>query len=227
MTIFEKLAAIQQELRAPKDKNNDFGGFKYRSCEQILEAVKPHLKEYKAMITLYDRVHFIEGRFYIEATAAFYDIEGDGIMPIMVTAFAREPESKKGMDEPQVTGTASSYARKYALNGLLLIDDNKDADTNEYREIQENAKKAEKAEKEAKKSSNKKAQAPEEVDFDDLINAGQIASIEMLLNKADISVEQFCQINKVSTIGEIKKENYDDIVSLLETAVMANKKGEK
>lgn len=126
----EKLAKIQQELKAPKDMKNDFGGYKYRSAESILEAVKPLLDG--AVLTLSDEIIFIgdkdDGRFYIKATATFKD----GDFTEQTVAYAREPLVKKGMDEPQITGTASSYARKYALNGLFCIDDNKDADTNEY-----------------------------------------------------------------------------------------------
>ena len=128
MTLKEKLSAIQNELKAPKGQYNSYGGFKYRSCEDILEAVKPILKKHDATIMLSDSIEQIGDRIYIKATATFYS----GAMPIVATAYAREPETKKGMDESQITGTASSYARKYALNGLLLIDDTKDSDTDEY-----------------------------------------------------------------------------------------------
>lgn len=128
----EKLAKIQRELKAPKDLRNNFGGYNYRSAESILEAVKPLLDG--AILTLEDDIVFIgdndDSRFYIKATATFQD--GDFIKK--TTAFAREPLTKKGMDDSQITGTASSYARKYALNGLFCIDDNKDADTDEYHE---------------------------------------------------------------------------------------------
>lgn len=124
----EKLAKIQKELKAPKDLRNNFGGYNYRSAESILEAVKPLLDG--AILTLEDDILLVGNRFYIKATATFQD--GDYVKT--TTAFAREPESKKGMDDSQITGTASSYARKYALNGLFCIDDNKDADTDEYQE---------------------------------------------------------------------------------------------
>lgn len=122
----EKLAKIQKELKAPKDLRNNFGGYNYRSAESILEAVKPLLDG--AILTLEDDILLVGNRFYIKATATFQD--GDYVKT--TTAFAREPEAKKGMDDSQITGTASSYARKYALNGLFCIDDNKDADTDEY-----------------------------------------------------------------------------------------------
>lgn len=134
MNIYEKLAAVQQELKAPKDKKNNFAGYSYRSAEGILEAVKPVLAKYKATIVLDDDVVEKDGRYYIEARAVFIDIEQgrDERRTIEVRAYAREAEEKKGLDVSQVTGTASSYARKYALNGLLLIDDTKDPDTEEY-----------------------------------------------------------------------------------------------
>lgn len=131
MNIYEKLAAVQQELKAPKDKKNTFGGYTYRSAEGILEAVKPVLKKYDSSIILFDTIEATGGRIYVKATAQFVDTKEGS--QISVTAYAREAETKRGMDESQITGTASSYARKYALNGLLLIDDTKDADTDEYK----------------------------------------------------------------------------------------------
>ncbi len=130
MNIYEKLSAVQQELKAPKDKKNTFGGYTYRSAEGILEAVKPVLKKYGSSIILFDTIEATGGRIYVKATAQFVDTKEGG--QISVTAYAREAETKKGLDDSQITGTASSYARKYALNGLLLIDDTKDADTDEY-----------------------------------------------------------------------------------------------
>jgi hypothetical protein len=124
-----KLVEIQAELKAPKNQRNTFGKYNYRSAEDILEAVKPLLKKHDAKIILSDKPILVGDWHYIEATAKF--VCGDEIE--VVTAYAREPLNKKGMDESQITGTASSYARKYALNGLLLIDDTKDADTDEYK----------------------------------------------------------------------------------------------
>lgn len=126
MGIYLKLFAIQQALKAPKDLENTFGKYKYRSCEGILEALKPHLGLNNCIVTLQDHVQEIGGRHYIVATATITDTEtGENYS---TTAYAREEESKKGMDTSQVTGAASSYARKYALNGLFAIDDNKDSD---------------------------------------------------------------------------------------------------
>ena len=139
-TIYEKLLAVQNELKAPKDKRNNFGGYNYRSCEGILEAVKPLLQAQGLMLTIKDEVVNIGDRYYVQATVLLDDISSNG--EIAITALAREEEAKKGMDASQITGTASSYARKYALNGLFLIDDTKDADTDEFhRTTQENGQK--------------------------------------------------------------------------------------
>lgn len=126
MNLIEKLSAVQCELKAPKSQTNDFGKYKYRSCEDILEALKPLLKKVSAAITITDDVAMIGNRFYVKATATFFDTESE--CDISCSAYAREEDNKKGMDESQVTGKASSYARKYALNGLFCIDDTKDAD---------------------------------------------------------------------------------------------------
>lgn len=130
MTIYQKLLEVQAALKAPKGQYNSFGKYKYRSCEDILEAVKPLLKEIGVCLILKDKVEKIETRYYVKATAKFIDIETGEYEE--GSAYAREDESKKGMDGSQITGTASSYARKYCLNGLFLIDDTKDADTDEY-----------------------------------------------------------------------------------------------
>ena len=130
MNIQEKLTMIQLDLKAPKSKRNNFGNYNYRSCEDILEAVKPLLAANMCSLTLDDDVLCIGDRVYVKATATLTD-HAEGAT-ISTHAFAREAETKKGMDESQITGTASSYARKYALNGLFAIDDTKDADTDEY-----------------------------------------------------------------------------------------------
>lgn len=120
----ETLGKIQVQLKAPKGQTNNFGGYKYRSCEDILEALKPLLQEYGASLLLNDDLVQVGERYYIKATAT---LRAEG-KEISSTAYAREPENKKGSDESQITGAASSYARKYALNGLFCIDDTKDAD---------------------------------------------------------------------------------------------------
>lgn len=135
MSVYEKLSKVQSELKAPKGQYNSFGKYKYRSCEDILEAVKPLNAKHGVVLTVGDEVVEISNRFYVKATATFVDIESGE--KIINTALAREDDSKKGMDGSQITGTASSYARKYCLNGLYCIDDTKDADTDEYRHQQE------------------------------------------------------------------------------------------
>lgn len=129
--IYMKLVNIQSVLKAPKNQFNSFGKYNYRSCEDILEGLKPILKEEKALVILDDKVVQIGTRFYVEATATLIDAETGE--KVSTKALAREDETKKGMDLAQVTGSVSSYARKYALNGLFCIDDTKDSDaTNKH-----------------------------------------------------------------------------------------------
>ncbi len=126
MGVYEKLLLVQTQLKAPKNQDNVFGGFKYRSCEDILEAVKPLLHEVNAVLVISDDIIAAGGRTYVKATATFRDVEGGG--QVEAFGYAREPESRPKMDEAQVTGSSSSYARKYALNGLFCIDDTRDPD---------------------------------------------------------------------------------------------------
>lgn len=129
MQIYTKLATIQQKLKCEKSQYNSFGKYKYRSCEDILKAVKPLLDETKTVLTLSDELVAIGERYYVKATATLLDAEENKDIPfISTTAYAREEETKKGMDGSQITGTASSYARKYALGGLFDIDDGIDSD---------------------------------------------------------------------------------------------------
>jgi len=129
--IRQKLQGIQSSLKAPKGQTNKFGGYKYRSCEDILTAVKPLLAEWGCSIVIQDDIVEVGGRVYVKATVSLAD--NDTELAVSATAFAREAEVKKGMDDAQITGSASSYARKYALNGLFAIDDTKDADaTNDH-----------------------------------------------------------------------------------------------
>ena len=156
MNIYEELGKIQKALKAPKGQFNEFGKYKYRSCEDILEALKPIIPN-GAAFTVQDDLVMIGTRYYIKATAGFYM---DGCR-VECAALAREPENKKGMDESQITGAASSYARKYALNGLLLIDDTKDADsTNKHGkgEPQKEGKKESKTEQPVGNMTDKQSQ---------------------------------------------------------------------
>ena len=198
MNIYEKLAAVQQELKAPKDKKNTFAGYNYRSAESILEAVKPVLAKYKATIMMSDSVEVFgdedSKRFYIKATVQFIDTESepatswnaDGVTVkrsyIEASAYARETFAKKGLDESQVTGTASSYARKYALNGLLLIDDTKDADTDEYQK-----QTASEPEKYIKVTSNTPEKAPDSPEK--RLSEEKKGIIRTLAKQANIDIE--------------------------------------
>lgn len=144
LNIYEKLLNIQNELKAPKNQFNKFGNYKYRNAEDILEAVKPICLKYKAVINVRDTIIQVGDRYYVEATAYITDVEKPAEY-IENKACAREEENKKGMDSSQVTGATSSYARKYALNGLLCIDDTKDTDSEEYQK-RSNVKSTEKSE---------------------------------------------------------------------------------
>lgn len=128
MNIYEKLLKVQIELKAPKGQYNSFGKYKYRSCEDILEALKPVLDKLKLTLFIKDDVIEVNTRNYVKATITLIDVEKPNEV-IETSAFAREEETKKGMDGSQITGASSSYARKYALNGMFMIDDTKDSDS--------------------------------------------------------------------------------------------------
>ena len=155
MNIYEKLSKVQTELKAPKNQFNGFGKYKYRNCEDILEAVKPLLAKNKLTMLISDKIVHIGERFYIEATVTLFDVETGET--ITTSKLAREEETKKGMDASQLTGSTSSYATKYALNGLFLIDDTKDADaTNNHGNDQKNENKdTNKSDKQQKKETKK------------------------------------------------------------------------
>ena len=152
MNIYGKLQKIQGEMKAPKNLYNSFGKYKYRNAEGICEAFKPFGEKYKVALFLTDAVEEIGGRVYIRATANLIDtVATEQPMLVSVTALAREAADKKGMDDAQVTGATSSYARKYALNGLFLLDDTKDPDTEEYQGKEER--------KEVKQNPEQRAEA--------------------------------------------------------------------
>lgn len=184
----KKLIEIQKELKAPKSNYNSFGKFSYRSCEDILEAVKPLCAKHGCVLTLSDEVVSVGERYYIKATAAITDT--GTAETVEVSALAREAESKKGMDDSQVTGTASSYARKYALNGLFCIDDTKDADTDENTK-QRNAANTEK------------------------ITPFQADEIEQLCDAARKDVTNLCKYYKVKELADLTLEQYKDAKRLL------------
>lgn len=170
MTIYEKLKIIQTKLKAPKGQYNSFGKYHYRSLEDITEAIKPLLDETGATLTISDEIIQIGDRYYVKATATLYDIGSNE--NISVTAFARESETKKGMDESQITGATSSYARKYALNGLFAIDDTKDTDTEEY---QSTAKKEDKKQENTKPTGQKITKAQ----IDDIKELAKLKNIDI------------------------------------------------
>lgn len=159
--IQKKLVKVQSKLKAPKNQYNSFGKYKYRNCEDILEAVKPLLEKENLLLTITDAIETNEGRTYVKASASITD----GTDTVTVCAYAREPESKKGMDESQVTGASSSYARKYALNGLFLIDDQKDADNFDNAS---NGKSKPQTKAQPKKSNQTQAKAEQPQDAKDI-----------------------------------------------------------
>ena len=202
MNIHEKLLKVQTELKAPKNKHNSYGGYNYRSCEDILESVKPLLKEVNATVILQDSITEHSGRIYVMAMAYFVDVEHPEVPQICVTAYAREPLEKKKMDESQITGTASSYARKYALNGLFLIDDVKDPDTDEYRKDIEH-------------------------DLDTIIDAKQLSTIEMLLKEANVTEKKFCEVYGIPMLVDFPSNRYNEAVKKLKEAIKAHKEDKK
>ncbi len=199
----DALRNIQSKLNAPKNLYNKFGGYRYRSCESILEAVKPLLAEYGAEVVLTDSIVNMGDRFYVKATAIFTC--GDD--QVIVSAFAREPASKKGMDESQLTGTASSYARKYALNGLFLIDDNKDADTDENH-----------IEREARAEAEKKE--------DPKVNAESIKKLEMLAQEAGVEMSVICKWANVRKVEDMTMPKWASACRKLQRTLEESKKEE-
>ena len=201
MNIYEKLMNIQKELKAPKGQYNSFGKYKYRSCEDILESVKPLLEKYKVTIILTDKLEQIGERYYIRAMAILFDTESDN--SIENTAYAREEETKKGMDGSQITGTSSSYARKYALNGLLLIDDTKDADTDEFAK-ESNKGKTKEEPKEKKITPGQLKVLSKLYTGDNLVKLLELNNLEKL---EDMSMEKANEIIlKLKKKGEEKNE---------------------
>lgn len=196
----KKLMNIQSELKAPKGQYNSFGKYKYRSCEDILEAVKPVLAKHGCTLTISDSIELIGNRFYVKATATLHDIDSD--KSISVTAYAREAEDKKGQDSSQVTGATSSYARKYALNGLFCIDDTKDADTDEHRQQQEKGgKKAE------QKQQAPKQQKPAALTKDELMD-----KVVALCDAKRIKVSDICMMTKVNSLEDLTVDRLEKAI---------------
>lgn len=198
----DALKQIQAELKAPKGQYNQFGKYKYRSCEDILEAVKPLLKKHDAQLTISDELVEVGNRYYIKATATIKD-QGSAES---VTAYAREAETKKGMDESQITGTASSYARKYALNGLFLIDDTKDADTDDY----------------TARQRGRKPQAPEHAPEPPeretpKVTQSQMQEMRVLIDETGTDTEKMCAYYGVGSIAEMNELQWLGAMSNLKT----------
>lgn len=162
MNVYKKLLAVQSKIKCNKNQKNSFGNYNYRSCEDILEAVKPHLVEVKATIMLSDTIELVGDWHYVKATATFVDLETGN--SIDVSAYAREEfVSGKKMDYPQFTGSSSSYARKYALNGMLLLDDSKDPDSDAYQEPAQNEPKKEEPKPQTKQLTKEDVEAREKL----------------------------------------------------------------
>lgn len=190
--ITRKLLNVQRDLKAPKSQRNTFGNYYYRSAEDILEAVKPLLSEQGLLMTITDIIEQVGERYYIKAKVMVTDGEDS----IEVTGYAREALNKKGMDDSQITGTASSYARKYAMNGLFLIDDTKDSDSNENRTEREN--RAKKSDIEAEKERQSKI-AKLNTQFENGLKAAKEKGAPMEL------LTEWNKLQKVQAIKEIAK----------------------
>ena len=217
MKLHEKLLAIQTKLKAPKGQYNSFGKYSYRSAEDILEAVKPLNAEQGVLLTITDEIKEVGGRIYVVATASV----SDGTDTLQVSAFAREPENKKGMDESQITGATSSYARKYALNGLYAIDDNKDADTDEHKQQQDNAPKKQQKQQAQKQQQKQQEQGFTEQELHELVEK-YVRNIEALgVDRAKL-IEFVCNKHSVGNLFDLKP---NILVGELK-AIYLNKKGQ-
>lgn len=214
--ILKKLFDIQQELKVPKNQRNTFGNYNFRNCEDIMEASKPICAKHNCLLTCSDELIQVGDRYYVKAVATIYDLDSEE--SISTFACAREEETKKGMDASQITGASSSYARKYALNGLLQLDDNKDADTNEYKKQQDKGN---------QKTVTKKVDKPVE-----MIDANQIKIIHTLFTKIEKSESQIFKNftndkakenvynqYKVKSSKELTKENANKMIELLKKKV--------
>ena len=202
--FIKKIVAIQSSLNAPKNQYNSFGKYKYRSCEDILEALKPLLSQHGLVQTITDSVEFLGDRYYIKASV----VVTDGVNRIENAAMAREEESKKGMDASQLTGATSSYARKYALNGMWCIDDSKDADTNEHT-AQTNNQPASHKQAQPNQSSGK-------------IDRSQLSALENAIVNKGYGVQSVCESWAIGSLAEIEKNNFDSAMSAVNSWPLAN-----
>jgi hypothetical protein len=197
MTINEKLMRIQTQIKAPKNLYNSFGKYKYRNAEGICEAVKPYLEAEGVSLMVKDDVVEVGGKIYIKATAILTDIESG--ISVSTSAFARESAEKKGMDDSQITGTASSYARKYALNGLFLLDDTKDADSDEYKKENDEKAQMKKDEAEAEKLAKQK------------IDGVKVQALLKRCESENVDVNKILNLYKVESIPDLTERQYANI----------------
>lgn len=215
MTVFEKLSAVQTELKAPKGQYNRYGKFMYRSCEDILEAVKPLCAANKAIVMLTDKIEQIGDRYYIKAFVTFRDLESEA--EIVSVAYAREDESKKGMDGSQVTGATSSYARKYALNGLFCIDDTKDADTDEMqRQTTQRRQTQEIHNPTAADVERIAAETAAQLSAPKMIDNAQAARIQALAKEKNILGAEILKRYKVDSLNKLTAEQAAHCIKSLE-----------
>lgn len=208
-SLYKKLSQIQQNLFVPKEKNNDFGKYKYRNSEDILAAVKPLCEEAKTVLTLDTSIELIDTQKYVKAIAYLYDLETGCY--IATAGYAREDDMKKGMDASQTTGSATSYARKYAMAGLFGIDNERDQD-DKNRKDKDGLTPEDKAATEKKKTSTKAKKADEPVE---MISTEEIKAIEAEMERTGISVDAILGRVKKNSLEEMTKENYRNIIKAL------------
>ena len=207
-SVLKKLSIIQLELKVPKNQRNSFGNYNFRSCEDIMEASKPICSKHNCLLLCTDEIVYVGERYYIKATATLYDLDSNE--SISVTAEAREEETKKGMDASQITGASSSYARKYALNGLLQLDDNKDPDTNEYSKQQNRVNNKP---SKAVSNSNQKIE---------MITDEQIKLLHTLFTKVPNGEEEKKKLYtkaKITTSKELTKKNATVMIDYLKKLI--------
>lgn len=200
MSVYEKLLTMQQKLKAPKGQYSDFGGYYYRSCEDITEAAKPLLEEVKAVLLLTDEIVVVGSRTYVKATAKLADTEGSGV--VAVDGYAREAESRPKFDVAQLTGTASSYARKYALNGLFALDDTKDADAMPPAQQQ-----AEKPTNNAKQQQAAKPAAK--------VTSQQLAQLQAIAKQKGVAVDSIVKGYKLNKLEDISAQQWAQAMNSL------------
>lgn len=213
LTLRQKLQKVQARMKAPKNLYNSFGKYSYRNAEGILEAFKPYGEEYGLLLTLEDDLRDVGGRIYVEAIAKLYDADTEE-RPISVAAIAREAETKTGMDAAQITGAASSYARKYALNGLFLLDDTKDPDTDEH--ARQTGKEAgKKAGKPAEKTAEKAEEKPAPKPAAGRIDRGEAFFLREELRRTGVSEWSMLTAFNAKTIEDMTAAQFEEAKKIL------------